>query len=61
METLGSYPETYWAGVTLGRYGVFAEAIVRGPDEIFDLVVRRVSRLSGVGDLDTLLSLRQTW
>ncbi|MBN1630292.1 MAG: Lrp/AsnC family transcriptional regulator [Thermoleophilia bacterium] len=61
VEALGPYPEVYWAGETIGRYGVFVEAIVRGPDEIFDLVVRRVSRLPGVEDLETLLSLRQTW
>jgi len=61
VDTLRSYPEAYWVAETIGRYGVFVEAIIRGPDEIFDLVVRRIARLPGVEDLDTLLSLRQTW
>lgn len=61
VGSLQLLPEVYGATQIIGRYGVFAEAILRGSDEIFDVVARRVAGMPGVADMDTLVVTRQIW
>ncbi|MBN1629881.1 MAG: Lrp/AsnC family transcriptional regulator [Thermoleophilia bacterium] len=59
VGSLKALPEICWAAQTIGPHGVFAEAILRGSDEIFDLVARRIAGTPGVDGVETLVVTRQ--
>ena len=59
-NTAASFPEVYWVGRLMGSHDLFVEAVLPGPEVIFDLTARAVGRIPGVTALDTLVALRQT-
>jgi len=60
-QALTLLPEVYWVGEMTGRWEVFAEVVVRGVGDLFDVVAEKIARVPGILTVETLVVMRQTW
>ena len=57
-ETIKTYPEVRYVGLSTGRYELLVEAFFADQEHLLDFVTKRLGALSGVTDLETSIILK---
>lgn len=57
IEALVNLPEIRWASITTGRFDIMAIARFRSADKLSDFLTKKLGRMEGVRDIETLVCL----
>lgn len=57
-ETIKTYPEVRYVGMSVGRYELLVEAFFADQEHLLDFVTKRLGALSGVTNLETSIILK---
>ena len=57
-ETIKTYPEVRYVGLSAGRYELLVEAFFADQEHLLDFVTRRLGALAGVTNLETSIILK---
>ena len=57
-ETIKTYPEARYVGMSVGRYELLVEAFFADQGHLLDFVTKRLGALSGVTNLETSIILK---
>ncbi|MDX6420375.1 MAG: hypothetical protein QOG28_4995 [Trebonia sp.] len=57
-ETIKTYPEVRYVGMSVGRYELLVEAFFADQGHLLDFVTKRLGALSGVTNLETSIILK---
>lgn len=58
IETVTAWPEVSYVSSLLGRPDLYVQVICRAPDELWDLVTRRLGGTPGVLETETMLEIK---